>query len=299
MLTLAAHGFSLDLSPEAGALVERLRWRPPSGAWRDLLRPPQGPRAPGSPALFGLWPLLPFANRAFGGVIDDGARRFTVPLNDPATGSAIHGFGWMAAWAVETRAADHCVLIHQREGADDPYRYAASLRIALDADHVHVGLSVQNLADATLPFGLGLHPWLPAAPDTVIRFAAEGCLALGPGYRATGVSPWPDGGLYAKGLMRPTDAETAVSVVGWRGPALFETPSLGLAITIAASETLRHPVLWSPPGADFVCFEPQSHGIGAPSEAAARAVTPLQALQPGEALEGWMTLTPAELAGEG
>jgi galactose mutarotase-like enzyme len=47
-------------------------------------------------------------------------------------------------------------------------------------------------------------------------------------------------------------------------------------------------VVWAPAGADFLCVEPQSHAIGAPSEAIVRALTPLKRLESGETLEGWV-----------
>ena len=115
------------------------------------------------------------------------------------------------------------------------------------------------------------------------------------GYRATGVMLTPDGGLFARGRLVAGADELAISYVDWTGEASLSTASTGLGIGINASASLRHPVLWSPPDADFVCFEPQSHSIGAPSEPAARVATPLQRLAPGETLSGWMALRPFEL----
>ena len=50
-----------------------------------------------------------------------------------------------------------------------------------------------------------------------------------------------------------------------------------------------------PAGADFLCVEPQSHAIGAPSEPAARDAAPLKRLVPGETLEGWLRIAPETL----
>jgi aldose 1-epimerase len=55
-------------------------------------------------------------------------------------------------------------------------------------------------------------------------------------------------------------------------------------------------VVWAPPHADFLCIEPQSHGIGAPSEPAAREATPMARLSPGEILTGWMRIGAESLA---
>lgn len=289
---LEAHGFSAAIWPEAGATLSRLRWR-----GHELLLPAPPGVMPGteSPNRFGCWPLVPFANRAFGAVIDDGEQRVALPVNDPAMGAAIHGFGWQSAWQIAERTDTEVTLMHRRAGAGDPYSYASSLRIGLGEQGVSFTLSVTNEGDAVLPVGLGLHPWFPAAPDTRLTISALGALALGPGYIAKGLDPWHGGGPFAAGRTVLSAAELAHSIVGWRGEAVLETPSRGLALTLDASPNLRHPVLWTPPGAGFVCLEPQSHGIGAPSEEAARAVTPLKRLQPGESMAGWMEIRPRAL----
>jgi aldose 1-epimerase len=295
MIALAAHGLEAMIEPACGAIVTQLRWRAPSGAVHDLLFSPPGLRPQTvQPNRFGLWPMVPFANRAFGGVVDDGHRRIRLPFNDPATGSAIHGFGWQAAWQVIAQEPDFASLRHERAAeASAPYAYAADLEIALEADGARVSLAVTNTGDEALPFGIGFHPWLPRLPDTVVTVRARRALVLGPGYRATGVTDLPHGGRFGAGAGLPVGEEVAQSLVDWTGDALFSSRAAGLSIAIAADDSLRHPVLWTPPDADFVCFEPQSHGIGAPSEPAARGVTPLAALAPGETLSGWMTIRAA------
>jgi aldose 1-epimerase len=294
LLRLSANGFQAEIASSQGATVAAIAWEAPDGVRRDMLRGPDDGSWPAPPHRFGIWPLVPFANRAFGAVVDDGERRFALTPNDGA-GGAIHGFGWQSVWDVVEHAEARLVLSHRRADGPDPYRYLARLTLELRPGHVWLALSVTNEASEALPYGLGLHPWFPATRETVVTLAARGELALGEGYRPGGFKPWRDGGPYAVGAMRPPCGEIAHSIVDWTGPALFEDARLGLQLAVDASATLRHPVLWSPPEADFICFEPQSHGIGAPSEAAARAVTPLAQLEPGETLEGWMTLMPSLL----
>lgn len=296
LMRFEAHGFSLWLLPAEGALVAALRWRDGRGREHDLLRPGPGePWPQDQPRRFGLWPLVPFANRAFGAVVDDGERRFSLPVNDPATGSTIHGFGWQNPWDVAAFHPDAVLMRHRRQGAGDPYDYMAEFSISLEPEAIRFDLSVMNAGPAALPFGLGLHPWFPAAADTHLRLAAAGELVFGAGYRATGAKALPGGGPFAADPAYELSRETAHSFIDWEGTATISTPSRGLALELSASPALRHPVLWSPAGADFLCFEPQSHAIGAPSEAAARAATPLQALGTGESLSGWMRIVPKSL----
>ena len=294
---LKAHGFRARIIPSVGSIVASLDWHAPSGKVHPLLFSPQGAvPTTEAPNFMGAWAMVPFANRAFDCLIDDGIERFTVPVNDPARTGNIHGFGWQSRWSVMTQSLAQLVTAHRRSGADDPYAYDATQTITLLDGQVRLDLSVTNRADRALPYGLGFHPWFACASDTALTMSSRGALALGAGYRATGRTDFADGGPFGSGrIVRDLTGELALSYVDWVGDAVFSTPSRGLSISIGASDTFRHPVLWSPPGADFVCFEPQSHGIGAPGDAVARTITPLARLEPGQTLSGWMTITPREM----
>ena len=294
MLALAAGPYAARISPAHGGIVAALEWRGPDGRSHKLLHAPEG-LAPwtNAPNKFGCWAMLPFANRAFDSLVDDGESRFTVPANDPS--GTIHGFGWQAAWEVVEQSAGHTALLHRRSAGPAPYRYRARQDIRLDEGGMTIALSLTNESDTALPFGMGLHPWFPCAPDTRLGMTATGTLIFGEKFRATGTQAFPAGGPYAGKPVFATGVETAWSFLGWDGSARIETPSAGLAITISASESLRCPVVWAPAGADFLCVEPQSHAAGAPSEAVVRAASPLRRLQPGETLEGWMRVSAAAL----
>jgi len=289
MMTLAGDGYEAQIAPEAGGTIAALTWRHPDGVARPLLHAPAG-LAPHrtAPNKFGAWAMLPFANRAFDSLVDDGEASFTVPKNDVS--GTIHGFGWQSAWEVEDLTGRSVVLVHRRTEGSDPYRYSARQEIRLDADGMSVALSVTNEAERALPYGMGLHPWFPCAADTRLRMQASGALIFGDKFRATGVQDFESGGPYVSGPVFATGTETAWSFLGWTGAARIETPSAGLAITISASDSLRCPVVWAPGGADFLCVEPQSHAAGAPSEAIVREASPLARLQPGETIHGWVRI---------
>ncbi len=291
MLELQAGGLEATLVPEAGGIVSRLTWRGPDGRLHDVLRSSPGEEAStAAPNFFGTWAMLPFANRAFGSVVDDGKRRFLVAAND-ANGT-IHGFGWQSAWQVLDHGRSRAVLEHRRTEGPDPYRYRARQDVILDEAGMTIRFSIVNEAQATLPFGMGHHPWFPCAADTRLALHAEGALVFGEAFRATGQQAFPDGGPYAQAPVFRSTEVTAWSFIGWDGRARVETPSTGLAIALTASENLNCPVVWAPAGADFLCVEPQSHAIGAPSEPAARLAAPLRQLAPGERLEGWLRIAP-------
>jgi aldose 1-epimerase len=293
MLELQAGNLRARIHPEAGGIIAALEWRGPDGRLHKLLHSPDGVvPSTGAPNKMGSWAMAPFANRAFDGVVDDGATRFLVPDNNPNGGGNIHGFGWQSAWDMLGQTDGHTVLEHRRSAGPDPYRYRARQEIRLDEAGMTVSLSITNEADQALPYGIGHHPWFPCAADTRLGMTASGALIFGDGFRATGSERLAGGGPYAGKLVFATGRETAWSFLGWNGAARIETPSTGLAITLSAGETLRCPVVWAPAGADFLCVEPQSHAIGSPSEPAAREAAPLRRLEPGETLSGWLRIAP-------
>jgi aldose 1-epimerase len=293
MLELQAGGLEAVVIPEIGGIVSRMIWTGPDGRRHDVLRPQGSEATTASPNFFGTWAMLPFANRAFGSVIDDGESRFQVPANDPA--GTIHGFGWQSAWEVLRYDRGHTLIEHRRTEGADPYRYRARQHNSLDEAGMTIRLTIENEAETALPFGIGHHPWFPCAADTRLVMRASGALIFGEAFRATGQETSVQGGPFVDPRPFRSGAVTAWSFLGWDGCARIETPSAGLSVTLTASESLNCPVVWAPPGADFLCVEPQSHAIGAPSEPAARAAAPLKRLAPGEVLEGWLRIVPEAL----
>lgn len=288
---LTAQPYELSFEPEAGGLVSALRCTV-AGRTHDILRAPAGAVASTlAPNRFGLWPLVPFANRAFGAVVDDGESRFATPVNDPETGSTIHGFGWQVPWSVTEFGPERIVMEHERRDGPDPYRYRARFSVEATSRAVIFRLGVTSRAATALPFGIGLHPWFVADAHTRFQANTGGALRLGPGYRPVGRFQFDDGGPFTDPVVLDPDRETAWSFTDWDGAAMLLDPTRGLRIVVTASPTLRQPVLWAPPAADFLCFEPQSHGIGAPSDAAGRAATPLVRLEPGQSMIGSMRIS--------
>ncbi|RDJ26867.1 hypothetical protein DWF00_01420 [Bosea caraganae] len=292
MITLQGGGYAARIAPASGGIISRLDWTAPDGRQHPLLHAPFGATpSTAAPNMFGTWPMVPFANRAFGGLVDDGERCFHVAHNNPRGGGNIHGFGWQSAWEVVRQSQGHTVLEHQRTEGEDPYRYLAWQEITLAEDGMTVTLSVTNEADTALPFGLGHHPWFPCAEDTTLGMTATRALTLDDAFRPTGSHSLESSGPYAENPVFATGAEQAWNFLDWDGKARMETPSRGLAIMLSAGESLRVPVVWAPAGAEFVCVEPQSHAIGAPSEPVVREIAPLKRLQPGETLSGWFRIS--------
>ena len=290
VIEIAGGGYRAVIVPSAGGLLRRLVVSLP-GRDEDILHsPPDAVNWIHSPRFFGCWPMLPFANRAYDAVIDDGETRFTVPINDPPSKGAIHGFGWQAAWDVAERGPDRISLVHRRTEGPDPYRYVARQDFALSPAGLRLDLSITNEADRPLGYGFGLHPWFTKYDDTVLTLKATSHMRIGEGFRPMGVEPLPADLDFAAGQVVLRPETLTANFVGWDGIAEVATPSRSFGYRMEASDNMSTPLLWAPAGAEFFCLEPQSHVVGAPTDPVARAVTPLKRLAPGETMAGFMTL---------
>jgi aldose 1-epimerase len=290
-ITLSAGRYRAEIVPGAGGLLRSLTIDL-NGRVHDILHCPAGSEVWGAtPRFFGSWAMLPYANRAYGGVIDDGIVQFEVPLNDPSAGGAILGFGWQSAWALESSGDDRLSIIHRKSDGGDLYRYLARQTFELGADGLAVHLSITNEADQPLPHGIGQHPWFDKFPDTRLVMHCAGIMALAPGFKPIAAAPVPAALDFSAGQVVARNDELVASYFGWDGRMMLETPSRGIVIEMTASDTMRAPLAWSPADAPFVCVEPQSHVVGAPTAEISRALTPLARLANGETLTGTMTLS--------
>ncbi len=285
--TLTQGAISATIEPKYGGLVSSLCWRQEGRDIALIYSPHSRPKSDTGIHLFGCWPLVPFANRAFDAMLRFEGREIKLPVNDPLSASTMHGFGWQNEWKVEAQTPHSAVLVHESSDGFPPYRYTARQHIEVLENGMKLTLSVLNTGLEPLPFGLGFHPWFPCNARTLFSAKATGKVVLGKQYRPEGRSELELADDFRTPRPVKTGHEIALNFLEWDGLARLDYPG-SHSLHIEASETLRAPVFWTPGNADFACFEPQSHAIGAPSELVAQQVAPLQRLAPGERLEGWM-----------
>jgi len=105
--------------------------------------------------------LAPWPNRLGDGRYEFGGVTAQAPLNEPATGNAIHGLVRWLPFAVEARAQNVVVLVCTVYPSP-AYPYMVELRIEyrIGRDGLVVTSTVTNVGPDTLPFGLGFHPYL-------------------------------------------------------------------------------------------------------------------------------------------
>lgn len=248
-----------EIVPQAGGGLARLDWLAgpaPAPLLRALPAEAQGVPLPSQLACF---PLVPWSNRLAPQGFEFGGRRHVPAPNREGEPCPIHGDGWQQAWRVESRSPAAALLRLVRHEAA-PFAYEATLRYALEDDALVVELAVRNAGHCALPFGLGLHPWLPDPQGARLQACATAAWLSGADKLPSRRSPLPPHWNFSDPGPLPADGVDN-AFEGWDGAARIDWPARGLGLTIEAD--MDYFILYAPPGRDFFCFEPVDHPINA------------------------------------
>ena len=254
-----------------------------SAAPFDLFRPWDGMNHPGDPLRIvrASYPLAPWSNRISGGgfsVANEGDKFHPAfyPVLPNAAGMPfpIHGDAWQQHWQVTqlgSESLDMTLASNLFNG--NPHHYRALQSFKLVDGGMDQSLTLTHLGDAPLPYGLGLHPWLPRNELTKLQAKVGGvwlshtdCL---PKEHTTDFPPTWDlnTGISAAGSLIDN------CFTGWDGTACVTWPDQELQLTLRQSmvsaEVSTHS---TPPNCllvfrkttgDHFCLEPVSHPIDA------------------------------------
>lgn len=293
-ITLADGYSELDILPGKGASIARYEWVR-GGSPTAIFRATPFGTGPDAIEVASI-PLAPWSNRISGGGFSHGGRFVALAPNLPGEKYPIHGNAFQCVWSVDDLNAT-AVTLSLRSDGPGAFSYAARLTYALEEGALTVTFRIVNEAAFDLPYGLGIHPWLPRTPQTELEFEASGVWLeddnhLPSGHLAlTSAPPWS----FAKSRPLPADwINNAYS--GWDGRARISWRDRNLALDVESSPALSTCILYSPSRtADFFCFEPVSHPVDA-HNMSPQAQTGLAVLAPGEAFEVWARFSPEPLA---
>ena len=257
MIRLTAGASRAEIVPGMGGGMAGL-WE---GAW-PVLRPWSGEERDG-PFALACNLLVPFSNRiSQGGFPFEGLQHSVAP-NLAGEPYPIHGDGFQRIWTIGHVTDDRAELV-LTTGEIGPFRYAARVTYHLRPQQLDIQLSLTNLAEVALPFGLGLHPWFPRHKETRLRFAASGFWPeTGDHLPATrqAVALQNGGPWSAWAPLPPGLINTGFS--SWDGTAQIDHGAAGVPVHLTA-RGLDTALLYSPSSAaDFFCFEPVSHPVDA------------------------------------
>ncbi len=279
-ITLRNDFLLAEVLPAVAGGLSRLDWLG-GGAPRTVLRPAatgQGLPLP-TTSQMACFPMLPWCNRIGGGGFPYGGRFVALEPNRPGEPFPIHGDGWQYPWEVEAQSGQAVTLTLDRSGGA-PFAYTARMHYRLDACTLHVDLEVRNDGDSAMPFGLGLHPWLPRTQEVTLRAPARSTWRRGgdglPDFPMAIPAEWD----FSDWLSLPVGSIDQI-FSGWNGHADIRWDGLRLSI----KADTRYLIVYAPAGADFFAVEPLSHAINGHNLAGGPEGNGLVALAPGETLK--------------
>lgn len=243
--------------------------------------PTQWPKA-------GIYPLVPWSGRIRNARFAFGGRTIAVEPH-PGSPHAMHGFGHRVPWHVVALSADRAELRLDHDPAAAPvhgwpWAFRATQRLALDPRGLEIAIEIANTGHATMPAGLGVHPFLVADPADQVRFRATGSWTTdAEGCALSLVERHGDAALRVGGFAA---AGETIQHSGFDGEAALRR-SDGAVVTVTSAPPLDFLVLHAPPGTPYACLEPVSHAADAFNlEARGVAGAGARRLAPGKTLAG-------------
>jgi hypothetical protein len=172
---------------------------------------------------------------------------------------AIHGFGFQAPWMIEAIEQGAIRLTHAHRVPDSPFRYRAEQTFRLGPGRVRIELAVTHEGTNAMPYGIGLHPWLPRSPETRLQFTAthvfipdESKLPREPDV----VGPALD---FTRARRAAEAAPLDACFAGWNGQAVVRWPEENGGVAISADGAFCALHVFVPDDRPVLCVEPVSH----------------------------------------
>lgn len=266
----------LGLVPAMGGSVAAWQLERTGFAPFDLFRPWDGADYPGDPLRIvrASYPLAPWSNRISGGGLSVDEKFHAIAPNAIGMPYPIHGDAWQQPWQYQQHDATSLDMsLESNRFNGNPHHYRAVQTFKLVDGGMDQCLTVTHLGDQPLPYGLGLHPWLPRSEQTTLQAKVGGvwrshpdCL---PKEYSTDFPPsWDlNAGILAAGTLIDN------CFTGWDGSAHVTWPDQDLQLTLSQSTVnvevgtysieANYLLGYRPSGGDHFCLEPVSHPIDA------------------------------------
>jgi aldose 1-epimerase len=164
-----------------------------------------------------------------------------------------------------------------------PFRYASRVIYKLEGGALTVRLSARNTGRKALPFGLGLHPWLPRTAQTQIQAKSERVVLEDSRHLPAGevdIRSRQDWNFETP--RRLPGAWINNAFLGWDGHGAIFWPDRALSLEISTDPALQTYIVYSPTSdANFFCFEPVTHQVDAHHLPGGMETNGLMVLKPG------------------
>jgi aldose 1-epimerase len=244
------------------------------------------------------FPLLPYCNRLRDARFVFNGETVDLSRDGNAFDHALHGHAWRRPWTVVKTTASAVELSLRHEPGEEPahhwpYAYEATQRIELtDAGDLQVTLTIHNLADKPMPFGMGHHPYYPRTPSTQIHTGVRAMWHATQDLLPTALAAHESVDMLASDegmLANAFDLDN--NFAGWSRSATIKWPDENRSVTLTADAAFAHMVLYAPAAhPDLLCVEPVSNTVDFLNLDVPQADIGGGILQPGERVQasfGW------------
>jgi len=274
----------LVVAPSCGARLVSFR-----ASGRNILRPTSR-EALDSAFIYGFaaFPLMPYSGPIFGDGFRFREEWHPLGRNVPTEPTATHGEAWIRPWTIVAQADSELRLaMDYAPSVDDfPFAWRGDITYGLAQDSLVTDLKVTNRDHRLMPAGLGIHPYFPKAPGTMLTFDSTGVWPPdAPEAVGKGAAPQEPGldfrcGQDVSGIVFDRCFE------GWNGRATLSTAD-GWTTRIKADGTFGKLQIYDAWDYPYICVEPVTNANDGFNRAAAgvagHAVT---ILEPGRSLAG-------------
>jgi aldose 1-epimerase len=250
-VALRAGALELELEPAMGGAITAFRLAAPEPVplFREI--PPGVAKAVDAAA----FALVPYSNRIRGGRFRFRGREVKLSPNMAGDPSPLHGQGWTSAWTVEDQGDRSCELGFRHTPGEWPWEYEATQSFALDDERLDWEVVVRNLSEEPMPAGLGLHPYLPCSPKTVLDATVKRVWTVDELVLPVRLEPAIGRYAIADRLICGADLDNGYE--GWNGEAVVRWPERGLGLRLRSAE--RYFQVYAPPQKGLIAIEPVSH----------------------------------------
>jgi len=252
---------TVGIAPECGGALASFETRV-DGAVVDILRRADE-RPTGRPCALGAssFPLVPYSGRLRDGRFQFDGRDYHYPLNALPESHTSHGDGWTRRWQLVHLGRRAATMSLEPDEAA-PLRYRCTQVVSVQEALVRVALTVQNLEERRMPFGIGLHPYFANRALAIIKARLPTRWRWDHELMPLCTEPNQMAASFQHG-QRASTLPVACEYAEWNGVATIEWPTLRVRVDLRTTPPLRHVVMWMPDGETFFCFEPVSHATDA------------------------------------
>ncbi len=259
LIDISAGSLHLSIAPAIGGSIARF-YSKEKGQSIEWMRPASAEGiAEANPQLMASFPLIPFSGRVRDGRFVFAGRHISLPRNFGNSPHAIHGNAWKLPWKIAAHDEASASLVLEHERGDWPFAYRAEQHFNLTPRSLEVELIVSNTDAASMPVGIGQHPYFPYTPRMTLQ-AEVSHMWESEHDMPVRLSRNDIVESLARGL-KVDSVQVDNNFIGWKHVATIRWPETGRRLRMSAPAPLSYLVVFRPPSRDFLCVEPVSNTV--------------------------------------